>query len=53
MTMLRGNQSGAPNIGKHGARDLVEQPRTDEIQPGHADDIAALEFGEKTHVVTL
>jgi len=29
--------------------DLRDQPRADQIQPGHADDVAALEFFEQVH----
>src|SRR5204863_9041224 len=34
---------------QHRARDLDQQPRADQVQPGHADDIAALELGQQAH----
>ena len=47
ITMLRGSQRRHIEHRQHRARHLHEQPRADEIQPGHADDVAALEFGEE------
>jgi len=35
--------------GQQGRRHLRHQPRTDQVQPGHADDVAAFQFGEETH----
>ena len=34
---------------QHRARHLRHQPRADQVQPGHADDVAALQFGDETH----
>ena len=36
---------------QHRARYLHRQPRGDEIQPGHADDVATLEFFDQRHAV--
>ena len=35
------------------AGDLHHQPRADQVQPGHADDVAALEFGDQAHAGRL
>ena len=40
---------GRAEHGQDSIRDLRDQPRTDQIQPGHADDIAAAQFVEKAH----
>jgi len=35
--------------GQHRARDLHDEPRADQVQARHADDVATAQFGDETH----
>ena len=50
ITILRASRSGAPNMGSTVLATWVSKPCADEIESGHADDIAPFQLSEEIAV---